>query len=60
MLANLVVFGGGATPESAEAVTKAMTLASPGLWIGELFDLLVFGLLAPAPAVAYLQLAGRR
>ena len=59
MLVNLIVFGANATPETAEAALKTMTLASPGLWIGELFWLLVCAFLAPAPAVVFLQLTGR-
>lgn len=58
MLINSVIFGAAATPESAEAAIRSMTLASPGLWLGELFWLLACSLLAPAPAVVYLELTG--
>ena len=60
MLVDLVLFGPAMTPESATAVLRRMTVASPGLWIAELSSLLVCCFLAPAPAVAYLQLSARR
>lgn len=60
MIVNSVVFGPGASPTRAEQVLDAMTLASPGLWIVQLFNLLVYGALATIPAVAYAELAGLR
>lgn len=58
MIVNTVIFGPGATKESALAELQAMTLMSPGLWIVQLFYLLVYGLLATIPAVIYAQLTG--
>lgn len=60
MLVNVVIFGTGATAESAAATIARMTLASPALWIDALVTLLILSFLAPAPAVAYMQLVGRR
>jgi hypothetical protein len=47
------------TSAQAQAIVAEMTLLSPGLWIGELFSLLILGFLSTAPAVAYMQLVGR-
>jgi hypothetical protein len=59
MIVNSVVFGPVTTSAQAQAIVAEMTLLSPGLWIGELFSLLILGFLSTAPAVAYMQLVGR-
>ncbi len=51
------VYGLGASPAHTAAVDRAMTLASPGLWLLALFDLLAWGAAAVVPAAV---LAGLR
>lgn len=55
-LVNLVMFGPNATPQSVEAVLAALELGDPKLWIAQLVDLLISGMLACVPPVVYVQL----
>lgn len=55
---RVVIFGANATSQEVEAALARMTLSSPGLWIAELFNLLLIGILAVLPAVVYAQLTG--
>lgn len=55
-LVNMVVFGPAATPDRAETVLNAMTLADPGFWIYALFELLGTSLIACIPPVVYWRL----
>ena len=47
------VYGTGASLARTAAVDAAMTLASPGLWLLALFDLLAWGLAAGVPAAVF-------
>lgn len=55
---RVVIFGANATAQEVDAILARMTFASPGLWIAELFNLLIVGLLATLPAAVYAQLSG--
>lgn len=58
---NVVLFGPQATSAQVRVATAAFSLASPGLWIAQLTDLLMLSVLASIPAAAYMQLIrGRR
>lgn len=59
MLVNVVIFGPDATAATAELLFAGMGLDHPGLWIGALFELLVYGLLACLPPVLYAHLVRR-
>lgn len=59
MIVELVVFGPQTSSNRITQILSEMTLFSPGLWIGQLFTLLVLGLLATVPAVVYMQLMYR-
>jgi hypothetical protein len=58
MFVRLVIFGAAATPLEVSAIAERMTVTSPGLWIAQLTNLLIFGLLSVVPAVLYLVFAG--
>ncbi len=47
------VYGAGASLAQVAAINAAMTLASPGLWLLALFDLLAWGVGAVVPAVVF-------
>jgi len=59
MLVNVVMFGPDATADTAELLLARMGLDHPALWIGALFELLVYGLLACVPPVLYAHLVRR-
>lgn len=50
---SATIYGLGATAAHIATVDAAMTLASPGLWLIALFDLLAWGTGAVVPAVVY-------
>lgn len=56
MLLTTVVFGVNSGPEAVQDVMARWTLASPGMWLVQLGNLLVAALVAPLPAVIYHQL----
>jgi hypothetical protein len=58
MLVNSVVFGPTPTPEVAARILSQMSLLHPGLWVAELFWMLVYGLLACLPPAVYAALRG--
>jgi hypothetical protein len=60
MLVRWVVFGSAATPVQVAEIAGKMTIVSPGLWIGQLTNLLIFGALSVVPAALYLILVGGR
>ena len=53
---NLVLYGPNATPETVKSVIAALEFADPKLWIAQLADLLLSGLLACLPPVVYSEL----
>jgi hypothetical protein len=57
-IVRVVIFGTNASAQEIQAAVAQMTLTSPGLWIAELFNLLLLGLLAVLPAVVYAELSG--
>jgi hypothetical protein len=54
------VYGVGASAAHVAAVDAGMTLASPGLWLLALFDLLAWGVGAVIPGVVFAGLVGGR
>lgn len=55
-----VIFGVAATPAQMSARAAAFTLADPGLWIAEIVDMLVLGIVATIPPTAYIQMVRKR
>ncbi len=51
------VYGLGASAGRVAGIDAAMTLASPGLWLLALFDLLAWGIAAVVPAAVFVGLA---
>ena len=52
------VYSVGASAATVRGIDAGMTLASPGLWLLALADLLAWGLAAVVPAVVFVGLAG--
>ena len=53
MLITIILFGANAGPQGVLAKVSQWTLFSPGLWVLEITNLLIAGLLAPLPAALY-------
>lgn len=53
---RLVMFGPTATPLEIERIMDGLTVADPRLWIAQLSNVLLSGLLACVPPVVYVQL----
>ncbi len=60
LLIRSVVFGGATTPLEIADILNSMTLASPGLWIGQLTNLLIMGVFSTIPVALYLVLTAPR
>ena len=58
IIVSATIYGLGATAAHIATVDAGMTLASPGLWLIALFDLLAWGTSAVVPAVVYAGLTG--
>ncbi len=56
MVVAATVYGAGASLAEVAGINAAMTLASPGLWLLALFDLLAWGVGAVVPAAVFVGL----
>lgn len=53
---NLVMFGPNASPERASKVLASLSFGDPRMWIAQLWNVLLCGILACLPPVIYVQL----